>query len=98
MSSNLRRLAALAAVCAVGALAPVTGASAATQPAHAKLGFILPDYFGPGLGGFVAPQVFGGAAAVIGPTVYTVGAGNVFVQTTITTSGGGAIVAAGPTW
>ena len=37
--------------------------------------------------GFVGPTVWPGAFAVIGPTVYTVGAGNVFTATTITRVG-----------
>jgi hypothetical protein len=79
MNSNVKRVAALAAVCATCILAPVASASAAALPL-----------------GFIGPTVWPGAFAVIGPTVYTVGAGNVFTATTITTSGGGATVGAGP--
>ena len=48
--------------------------------------------FDPGLLGYVGPSV--GGPAVIGATVITVGAGNIFTNTTNTTSGGGAVVAA----
>jgi hypothetical protein len=58
-----------------------------------------PAFGAPGFGGaglsFVGPSV-GGLSAVIGPTVITVGAGNIFTGTTITTTGGGAVVATGP--
>ena len=110
MNSNLKRLAAIAAVGATGVLAPVASASAATTPTlPAGLNFPVPSYhlpalafpttglpaFNPGSGlSFVGPSV-GGLAAVIGPTVITVGAGNVFTGTTITTTGGGAIVGTG---
>jgi hypothetical protein len=57
--------------------------------------FALPALpaFNPAPLSFVGPSV-GGLAAVIGPTVITVGAGNIFTNTTITTSAGGAAVAA----
>jgi hypothetical protein len=110
MNSNLKRLAAVAAVGVAGVLVPVASASAATVPAlPAGLNFPVPAYqlpalafpatglpaFTPGAGlSFVGPSV-GGLSAVIGPTVITVGAGNIFTNTTITTTGGGAIVGAG---
>jgi len=74
MYSNLKRLAVVAAVGAIGILAPVTSASAASMPPRASLdlGFV-PD--------FIGPSVWPGAFGVVGPTVYTVGAGNVFVGT-----------------
>ena len=108
MNSNLKRLAALAAV-GVGVLAPVASASAATSTLPSGLNFPVPAYhlpalafpatglpaFNPGAGlDFVGPSV-GGLSAVIGPTVITVGAGNIFTGTTITTTGGGAVVGAG---
>jgi hypothetical protein len=108
MHSNLRRLAALAAVGAVGILAPVASASASTPIGLAR--YTVPTYqlprlpqyptptlsgFTPGALSFVGPSV-GGISAVIGPTVITVGAGNIFTGTTITTTGGGAVVATGP--
>jgi hypothetical protein len=109
MNSNLKRLAAVAAV-GVGVLAPVASASAATMPTlPTGLNFPVPAYhlpalafpaaglpaFNPGSGlSFVGPSV-GGLSAVIGPTVITVGAGNIFTGTTITTTGGGAVVGAG---
>jgi hypothetical protein len=54
----------------------------------------MPAFGGGGLS-FVGPSV-GGISSVIGPTVITVGAGNIFTGTTITTTGGGAVVATGP--
>jgi len=104
MISTLKRLAAVAAVGAVGALAPVASASAAspaglpalTLSAHALpsvAGYTLPalpDFTPAGLG--VVPA----AGSVVGPTVITNGAGNIFTGTTITTAAGGAVVAAGP--
>ena len=92
MYSNLKRLAVVAAVGAIGILAPVTSASAASMPT--PVSFVSP--FGPDGLDFIGPSVWPGAFGVVGPTVYTVGAGNVFVGTTITTTAGGAIVAAGP--
>jgi hypothetical protein len=104
MRSNLKRLAAVTAVGAAGVLAPAAGASAATVPTG--FNFPVPAYhlpalafpttglpaFSPGPLSFVGPSV-GGLSAVIGPTVITVGAGNIFTNTTITTTGGGAVVA-----
>jgi hypothetical protein len=92
MYSNLRRLAVVAAVGAIGILAPVASASAASTPTRASLASALAADFP----GFIGPTVWPGAFGVVGPTVYTVGAGNVFIGTTITTTAGGAIVAAGP--
>jgi hypothetical protein len=97
MNSNLKRLAALAAVGAMGILAPDASASAASAPTSASLAVSLdvpgvaPDFLS-----FVGPSVLGGAPAVIGPTVYTVGVGNTFIETTITTTAGGAVVATSP--
>jgi hypothetical protein len=88
MNSNLKRLAAVAAVSAAGILAPVASANAAVT------GPIILD--GPGSLSFIGPTAWPGAFAVIGPTVYTVGGGNVFVGTTITTTAGGAAVGTGP--
>jgi hypothetical protein len=100
----------VAAVTTAGILAPVAGASAATTPTAGYAGlygwtppkFTLPQFtpgslpaFNPGSLSFVGPSV-GGLAAVIGPTVITVGTGNIFTGTTITTTGGGAIVGTGP--
>jgi hypothetical protein len=108
MSRRLKRLAAVAAVGTAGALAPVASAGAATPynfPVPSYTGISLPQFsmpsmpalpaFTPGSLSFVGPSV-GGLAAVIGPTVITVGAGNIFTGTTITTTGGGAIVGTGP--
>jgi hypothetical protein len=50
----------------------------------------VPGFTPEGLG--VVPA----AGSVVGPTVITNGDGNVFTGTTITTSAGGAVVAAGP--
>jgi hypothetical protein len=110
MNSHLKRFAATAAVGAAGVLAPVASASAATTPTlPAGLNFPVPAYHLPAFSfpttglpaltpsaglSFVGPSV-GGLSAVIGPTVITVGAGNIFTNTTITTTGGGAIVGAG---
>jgi hypothetical protein len=109
MKPNLKRLAAVATVGATAALVPVASASAATTPsAWAGLSYPVPAYnlpalsfpttglpaFNPGALSFVGPSV-GGLSAVIGPTVITVGAGNIFTNTTITTTAGGAIVGAG---
>jgi hypothetical protein len=95
MYSTVKRLAAVAAVGVLGILGPVASANAASTPTRASLAFPLEfPGFAPDPLSFIGPSVAG--AAVIGPTVYTVGAGNVFVGTTITTSGGGAVVAAGP--
>jgi hypothetical protein len=109
MKSHLTRLAALAVVGTAGVLAPVAGASAATLPsASAGFAFPVPAYnlpglafptaglpaFTPGALSFVGPSV-GAISSVIGPTVITVGVGNIFTGTTITTSGGGAVVGAG---
>jgi hypothetical protein len=91
MHSNLKRLALVAAVGAIGILAPVAGASAASTPTQASLA----SAFAPDLLDFIGPTVWPGAFGVVGPTVYTVGAGNVFIGTTITTTAGGAIVATG---
>jgi hypothetical protein len=105
MSSRLKRLAALAAVGTAGVLAPVASAHAATPyafPVPSYTGISLPQFtmpalpaFTPGSLSFVGPSV-GGLSAVIGPTVITVGAGNIFTGTTITTTGGGAVVGTGP--
>ena len=101
MNTTVKRVAALAAVSAVGALAPVASASAAT-PSYPvpHYQFPLPQFsaadlpsFNPGSLSFVGPSV-GGLSAVIGPTVITVGAGNIFTNTTITTSGGDSVVGA----
>jgi hypothetical protein len=95
MNTTMKRLAATAAaVGAIGAVAPVAAASAATTPVI-PAAFALPALpaFNPAPLSFVGPSV-GGLAAVIGPTVITVGAGNIFTNTTITTSAGGAVVAA----
>jgi hypothetical protein len=92
MNSNLKRLAAVAAMGAIGILAPVASASAAGTPTRPSLALSL----APESLVFVGPSVAPGAFAVIGPTVYTVGAGNVFIGTTITTTAGGAVVATGP--
>jgi hypothetical protein len=92
MHSKLKRLVVVAAVGAIGILAPVTSASAASMPTRAS----LVSAFAPDALGFIGPTVWPGAFGVVGPTVYTVGAGNVFIGTTITTTAGGAIVAAGP--
>ena len=100
---NLKRtgLAAIATVGAIGVLAPVGSASAATLPS--SFNYAFPAYnwspanlpaFNPGSLSFVGPSV-GGLSAVIGPTVITVGVGNIFTGTTITTTGGGAVVNAG---
>ncbi|MEA2293247.1 MAG: hypothetical protein QOE86_886 [Solirubrobacteraceae bacterium] len=94
MNSTVKRLAAVVAVGTVGLLAPVAGANAATTP-RALPGFVLPGLasmpglpaFDPAGLAFVGPSV-GGLAAVIGPTVITVGAGNIFTNTNITTAGG----------
>ncbi|MEA2296290.1 MAG: hypothetical protein QOE86_3929 [Solirubrobacteraceae bacterium] len=101
MNSTVKRLAAVVAVGAMGILVPATGASAAgarvatasravTGPLLSVAGF---PALTPGSISFVAPSVLGGPAT-IGPTVFTVGAGNVFVNTTITTTQGGAVVTA----
>jgi hypothetical protein len=94
MNSNLKRLAAVAAVGATCILAPVATASAAAAPYPA---FVLPGIpsLAPGAVGFVGPSVAPGGYAVIGPTVLTNGAGNIFTATTITTSAGGAVVNTG---
>jgi hypothetical protein len=111
MKFTSKRLIAVAVVGAAGVLDPVASASAATVPTlPTGLNFPVPAYhlpalafpttglpaFTPGGGGlsFVGPSV-GGLSAVIGPTVITVGAGNIFTNTTITTTAGGAIVGAG---
>jgi hypothetical protein len=102
MHTNARRFAVLAAVSAASALAPVASAGAATVPGYAapSYRFALPQFpaaalpaFNPGSLSFVGPSV-GGLSAVIGPTVITVGAGNIFTNTTITTSGGDSVVGA----
>jgi hypothetical protein len=93
MNSNLKRLAAMAAVGAMGILAPVASASASSASRAVSLD--VPGV-APGSLSFVGPSVEGGAPAVIGPTVYTVGVGNTFIETTITTTAGGAVVATGP--
>jgi hypothetical protein len=98
MNTILKRLAATAvAAGAIAAVAPVAAASAATTPVipPALAAFSLPALpaFNPAPLSFVGPSV-GGLATVIGPTVITVGAGNIFTNTTITTSAGGAVVAA----
>ncbi|MEA2385760.1 MAG: hypothetical protein QOH72_5731 [Solirubrobacteraceae bacterium] len=98
MNTILKRLTATAAaVGTIGAVAPIAAASAATTPVTppALAAFSLPalPVFNPAPLTFVGPSV-GGLAAVIGPTVITVGAGNIFTNTTITTSAGGAVVAA----
>jgi hypothetical protein len=108
MSSRLKRLAAIAAVGAGAILAPVASANAATLPTTGFTLPSLPNYavslpqfslsdlpaFTPGGLSFVGPSV-GYISSVIGPTVITVGAGNIFTGTTITTTGGGAAVGAG---
>jgi hypothetical protein len=96
MHSNLKRAAAVAAISAVGLLAPAAGASAAGMPTRASSFYVDVPGFGPGSLSFIGPSVWGGASAVIGPTVYTVGGGNVFVGTTITTTAGAAVVTTGP--
>jgi hypothetical protein len=102
MSSTLKRVAAVAALGTVGLLAPAAGASAATTPIAPPPAFTFswPKYavptlpaFNPGSLSFVGPSV-GALSVAIGPTVITVGAGNIFTNTTITTSGGGSIVGA----
>ena len=97
MNSNLKRLAAAAAVGATCILAPAATASAASTPNPAGLAFVLPGIpsFAPGSVDFVGPSVAPGGYAVIGPTVLTNGAGNIFTATTITTSAGGAVVNTG---
>ena len=100
MSSYLKRLVAVAAVGVVGALTPVASARAASPTVA------LSAYDPPSLAGYTPPAVPGftpaglglvpGAGTVVGPTVITNGDGNVFTGTTITTSAGGAVVAAGP--
>jgi len=90
MHSNLKRLAVVAAVGAIGILAPVASASAASTPTRASL-----SAFAPAFADFIGPSVWPGAFGVVGPTVYTVGAGNVFIGTTITTTAGGAVVVTG---
>ena len=101
MKSTVKRLAALAAVGAMGVLVPAASASAATTPAAslAKYSYAWPSYslptlpaYNPGALSFVGPSV-GGLSVAIGPTVITVGAGNIFTNTTITTTGGSAVVA-----
>jgi hypothetical protein len=104
MSSNLKRLAAVAAVGAVAALAPVASASAATPTGLPA--FTLPAYHHPSFAWYTPPALPGfmpaglgfvpAAGSIVGPTVITNGDGNVFTGTTITTTGGGAVVAAGP--
>jgi hypothetical protein len=99
MNSTVKRLTAVAAVATMAIAIPVAGASAATTPAAppANLAFALPSLpavpdlpaFTPAPLSFVAPAV-GGLSVAIGPTVITVGAGNIFTDTTITTGGGAA--------
>jgi hypothetical protein len=98
MISYLNRLAAVVFVGAIGLLAPVAGANAAGPSSSANLALVVPGlpFLAPGSVGFVGPSVDPGAFAVIGPTVLTTGAGNVFSATTITTSAGSAVVNTGP--
>jgi hypothetical protein len=97
MISNLKRVAAVAvAAGTIAILAPAASAKADTPLDPAGLGYI-PGVVGfdPGGVDFVGPSVGFGGAAVIGPTVLTNGAGNIFTATTITTSAGGAVVTTG---
>jgi hypothetical protein len=96
MTSNLKRLAAMAVVGALAILAPAASASAAVTSTDAPAALWLPSAgLDPGSLSFVGPSVAPGAFGVIGPTVYTVGSANVFVGTTITTTAGGAAVTTG---
>jgi hypothetical protein len=100
MSSNLKRLVAVAAVGAVGALAPVASASAASPtgpPAFALSAYHFPSLAGfafPALPSFIpaGPAFVPPAGSVVGPTIITTGNGHVFNGTTVTTTG----AAAGP--
>lgn len=100
MSSTLKRVAAVTAVGAMGILAPVAGASAATPPYG---GFALPNLpvagfpaagfpppgvpaFRPPPLSFVGPSV-GQVAAVIGPTILTTAPSD-FTNTNIQVSPG----------
>jgi hypothetical protein len=94
MNSNLKRLAAVVAVSAMGIFAPVAGASAATTPTRAGLAFRLapgwPFWLSPSWLDYAGPTVPPGGTTVTGPTVKTIGNGQVFVGTTVTTTGVGA--------
>jgi hypothetical protein len=95
MSSNLKRIVAVAAVGAAGALAPVASASAASPTGLPA--FPLPAYHPPSLAGFTLPALpaftpaglgfVPPAGSIVGPTIITTGNGHVFTGTTVTTSG-----------
>jgi hypothetical protein len=106
MKLERKRLGAIAALATAGTLGLAASAHATTLP-----GFNLPPLpayqlptggwptsglpaFNPAGLSFVGPSI-GSISSVIGPTVITVGAGNIFTGTTITTSGGGSVVTAG---
>jgi hypothetical protein len=95
MSRTVTRVAALAAVAAMGLAAPATDAIAAfTPPTFAGLPFAAPGLpglpaFNPAGLAFVGPSV-GQVAAVIGPTVITT-APSQFVNTNLQTTAGGAL-------
>ena len=99
MNLTMKRVAALAALGAMGVAAPVSGASAAITPATLPVaplsGFGLPAT---GLGlpalapapiSFVGPRV-GQVAAVIGPTIITT-APSTFINTNNQVSAGSAV-------
>jgi hypothetical protein len=103
MKTVRARIGAVAVAAGIMSIAvPVSHASAATTPVNFPYfnpaTFKLPQLPALPSGGaglsFVGPSV-GGISSVIGPTVITVGAGNIFTGTTITTSGGGAVVTTG---
>ncbi len=104
MSSNLKRLAAVAAVGAAAALAPVASANAASPTDHPPFhlrGFHLPSLAGftfptlpsfmPALPAFVPPP-----GSVVGPTIMTIGNGTVSNGATVTTTRDGVVPAATP--
>src|ERR1700750_296170 len=105
MKFERKHVGAIAALAAAGTLGLAASAHATTLPGF---NFPLPSYqlptaawptsglpaFSPAGLTFVGPSI-GSIASVIGPTVITVGAGNVFTGTTITTTGGGSVVAVG---
>jgi hypothetical protein len=94
MSSNLKRLVAVAAVGAVGALAPVASASAAGPPGLPSFtfpGFHLPSLSGstlPALPSWIptGPVFVPPAGSIVGPTIITTGNGQVFTGVTVTTT------------